>query len=184
MAISRFLVAAVFAASSIPAVAGVVVVGNGAARNCYEAADAVARPTLRDLQRCNEAINEPGLSFHDLVASHVNRGIVRLRNDQIAESITDFDRAIELDPDQAEAYLNKGAALLRRNDMSGALPLFTVALERHTIRPAIAHYGRAVANEGLGNLAAAYRDYQMASQLDPDWAAPRTELGRFRVRDR
>ena len=119
MAVSRFFVAAFFAASSIPAIAGIVVVGNGAARSCYEAADAVARPTPRDLQRCNEAIVDPGISYHDLVASHVNRGIVRLRSDQIDESIADFDRAIELDPNQAEAYLNKGAALLRRNGLWG-----------------------------------------------------------------
>ena len=59
--------------------------------------------------------------------------------------------------------------------------MFTVALERNTNRPAIAHFGRAIANETLGNLAAAYRDYRMASELDPDWADPRTELPRFRV---
>ena len=27
----------------------------------------------------------------------------------------------------------------------------------------------------------AYQDYQMASQLAPDWAAPRADLRRFRV---
>ena len=89
--------------------------------------------------------------------------------------------AIALDPEQPEAYLNKGAALIRRQNPQEALQLFTVALERNTSRPAIAHYGRAVANEALGNVAAAYRDYRRASELAPDWAEPRTELARFRV---
>lgn len=181
MARCRYLIAALLAASSFPASAGVIVIGSNSARLCFEAADSAGRPSPRDLDLCNEAVNEAGLSRHDVVASYVNRGIVKLRRGLVADSIQDFDRAMALDPNQAEAYLNKGAALVQQEDMSGALPLFTVALERNTARPAIAHFGRAIANETLGNVAAAYRDYQMASQLDPDWTAPRTELQRFRV---
>jgi len=184
MALSRYLIAAIAAASSIPAIAGVVVVGANSARMCYEAADALTRPSPRDLADCDDAVRDPAISRHDLVASYVNRGILRLRRGQVAESIEDFDRAMALDPNQPEAYLNKGAALIQQNDMQGALPLFTVALERNTNRPAVAHFGRAIANETLGNVAAAYSDYRMASELDPDWSAPRTELQRFRVEPR
>lgn len=184
MALRRYLVAALFAASSIPSVAGVAVIGASSARMCYEAADALTRPNLRDVAFCDDAVRDPSLSRHDLVASHVNRGILRLRRGLVAESIEDFDRALALDPNQPEAYLNKGAALIAQNDMRGALPLFTVALEHRTNRPAIAHFGRAIANESLGNVEAAYRDYRMASELDPDWAAPRTELQRFTVAPR
>ncbi len=99
----------------------------------------------------------------------------------IDPAIADFDRAIALDPDQPEAYLNKGAALMRRENSADAIGLFTIALERNTTRPALAHYGRAIANETLGNLNAAYRDYQAASRLDPEWNEPRAELTRFRV---
>ena len=62
--------------------------------------------------------------------------------------------------------------------------LFTAALEHDTARPALAHFGRAIANEGLGNVRAAYRDYREASTLSPRWSLPRTELARFRVVDR
>jgi tetratricopeptide (TPR) repeat protein len=111
----------------------------------------------------------------------VNRGILRLRRGGVDEAVADFDQAIALDPNQPEAYLNKGAALIQRQNPSEALRLFTVALDRHTSRPAIAHYGRAVANEQLGNVREAYDDYLAASELAPDWADPRTELQRFRV---
>ncbi|HKR24676.1 MAG TPA: tetratricopeptide repeat protein [Allosphingosinicella sp.] len=181
MARCRYLLAALLAATSFPAFAGVIVLGSSSARLCYEAADAPVRPTPRDLALCDEALGEPGISHHDYVATFVNRGILRLRRGLVEESIGDFDRAMALDPNQPEAYLNKGAALIARNDMQGALPLFTVALERRTNRPAIAHFGRAIANETLGNVVAAYRDYRRASELDPDWADPRTELRRFRV---
>lgn len=176
-----FLLAAAVAIVGAPAAAAVFVVGNTDARLCYEAADSPMLPQVRDLRRCDEALLHENLSNYETVATHVNRGILRLRRGFTDEAVADFDRAIHLDPEQPEAYLNKGAALIRRQNPQEALQLFTVALERNTSRPAIAHYGRAVANEALGNVRAAYLDYRRASELDPEWAEPRTELARFRV---
>ncbi len=178
---ARLIIAALLAASAAPAAAGVFVVGNSDARMCYEAADSSLMPGVRDVRRCDDALLRENLSGYEIVATHVNRGILRLRRGFVEEAIADFDRAIALDPEQPESYLNKGAALIRRQNPQEALQLFTVALERNTTRPAVAHYGRAVANEALGNVAAAYRDYRRASELDPGWADPRTELQRFRV---
>jgi tetratricopeptide (TPR) repeat protein len=177
----KLVLAAVLAACAVPASAGVFVIGNSDARLCFEAADSPMVPAPRDVRRCDEALLHEALSSYEIVATHVNRGILRLRRGGIDEAVSDFDRAIAIDPNQPEAYLNKGAALIRRQNPAEALNLFTVALERNTSRPAVAHYGRAVANEALGNVAAAYRDYRTASELDPDWAEPRTELARFRV---
>ena len=168
-------------AAAAPASASVVVLGNSDARMCYEAADSPMTPGSRDIRRCDDALLRESLSNYEVVATHVNRGILRLRRGLIDEAITDFDRAIALDPNQPEAYLNKGAALLRRENAADAASLFTTALERNTSRPAIAHYGRAIANETLGNLNAAYRDYTAASQIAPNWREPRLELARFRV---
>ena len=89
-----------------------------------------------------------------------------------------------MDPNQPESYLNKGAALLRRENAAEAMSLFTMALDRNTTRPALAHYGRGIANETLGNISAAYRDYTAASQMAPNWNEPRVELTRFRVINR
>lgn len=178
-----FAAAAGLAACAVatPAGASVVVLGNSDARMCYEAADRPAYPTVQDLRRCDDALQMSSLSAYEVVATHVNRGILRLRRGQIETAITDFDRAITLDPDQPEAYLNKGAALLRRENAGEAMNLFTIALERNTTRPALAHYGRGVANESLGNISAAYRDYTAASRIDPNWRQPREDLARFRV---
>jgi tetratricopeptide (TPR) repeat protein len=177
----QLLTAALLAALAAPASAAVFVIGNSDARLCYEAADSPMLPGPRDIRRCDEALLHENLSNYETLATHVNRGILQLRRGLIDTAVADFDRAIALDPEQPEAYLNKGAALIRRHNPQDALQLFTVALEHNTSRPAIAHYGRAVANEQLGNVAAAYRDYRRASELDPDWAEPRTELTRFRV---
>lgn len=177
----HLLAAAGIAACAAPASASVVVLGNSDARMCFVAADSPAMPLIRDVRRCDAALTNADLTAYEVVATHVNRGILRLRRGAIDEAITDFDRAIALDANQPEAYLNKGAALLRRENATEAVTLFTAALERNTTRPALAHYGRAVANETMGNLNAAYRDYTAASQMAPEWREPRQDLARFRV---
>jgi tetratricopeptide (TPR) repeat protein len=184
MARRHYLLAAAFAVCAIPASASVFVVGSSDARLCYEAADSPLSPDVRDIRRCDEALLHNTLTQYEVVATHVNRGILRLRRGQVESAIADFDEAIRLDPEQPEAYLNKGTALLRRENPTEALQLYTVALERETARPAIAHYGRAIANEQLGNVREAYADYVRASELAPDWRDPRAELLRFRVTQR
>jgi tetratricopeptide (TPR) repeat protein len=178
------LLAAALAVCAVPASASVFVVGSTDARLCYQAADSPLSPSVRDLRRCDDALLRDNLSHYEIVATHVNRGILRLRRGQVEPAIADFDEAIRLDPRQPEAYLNKGTALLGRENASEALQLYTVALERDTSRPAIAHYGRAIAHERLGNVRDAYADYQRASQLAPEWNDPRAELQRFRVTQR
>jgi tetratricopeptide (TPR) repeat protein len=181
----NLLLAAAIAAFAAPASASVVVIGNSDARRCFEAADSRLLPNMLDIRRCDSALRDSGLlSGYEVVATHVNRGILHLRRGMVDNAIADFDQAIALDPNQPESYLNKGAALVRRNNAAGAVQLFTVALERNTRRPALAHYGRAVAQEALGNVAAAYRDFRRASEIDPAWREPQIELTRFRVTNR
>jgi tetratricopeptide (TPR) repeat protein len=181
MANRKLILATLVAACAVPASASVMVLGSSNARLCYEAADSPALPSARAIRDCDEALLRDNLSRYETVATHVNRGILHLRRNLVDLAIRDFDRAIAVDAEQPEAYLNKGAAMIRRQDPAGAVQLFTVALERNTSRPAIAHYGRAVANEAMGNINAAYQDFRRARELAPNWREPELELARFRV---
>jgi tetratricopeptide (TPR) repeat protein len=180
-----FLFTAAAAAIALPAAANaaVTVVGDSAARLCYEAADSRSLSTGAGIARCDEALKLESLGSYETVATFVNRGILKMRSHQIDEAIADFDRAISDDPNQAEAYLNKGMALLQRDTGHvEAVPLFSAAIEKNTRRPAIAYYGRGVANELSGKIKQAYLDYKQASVLDPRWRDPKAELSRFTVR--
>ncbi len=165
----------------LPAAAGVVVLGAGNARMCYLAAESTVRPRVDDMQRCDDAIAEESADLTRLVSTHVNRGILRLRRGDTAGAMRDFDEATRLDPAEPEAYLNRAGVLLRDEQAASAIAQFDSAIARQTRRPALAHYGRAVAYEEAGNLRAAYNDYRRASQLAPGWEEPRVELTRFRV---
>jgi tetratricopeptide (TPR) repeat protein len=176
------MAAAGLAATAAPAPAAVTVLGNSYARTCYQAAVSAlgGREAIPD---CDLAFRQENLSEADRVATHVNRGILKLRAADLDGARADFDAAIRIDPEEPEAYLNKGMALLKLSgDEDQAIGLFDVAIAKRTRRPAIAYFGRAVANEMNGDLKEAYRDYRQASALEPKWRDPRKELARFTLR--
>lgn len=180
MASRYVLFAAGLAATAAPASAAVTVLGGSAARNCYLAAEnRFTGPGA--MGECDLAVRE-NLSATDRVATLVNRGILKLHFTDLDGALADFDKAIALDPAEAEAYLNKGMALLRlpkRQDE--AIGQFDAALQKKTTKPAFAYYGRAIAHELNGRINQAYQDYRRASALDPKWGAPKKELARFSV---
>jgi tetratricopeptide (TPR) repeat protein len=179
---SHFLFAAAALLVATPAAGAVSVIGNSAARSCYMAAETRGAPTLDVLRFCNDALRQDALAEDELVATLVNRGILKARLGDLDGAISDYDDALVRDPDQAEAYLNKGFALLNLSDSGqAAKPLFDSALEKKTRRPELAYYGRGIANELTGEVRAAYQDYRQASRLDPKWHQPKAELARFRV---
>jgi len=179
---SKFLFAAAALLAASPAAAAVSVIGNTAARTCYEAAGARTAQGKDIIRMCDEALRQEGLSHEDRVATLVNRGILKARAGDVDAAIVDYDDALSRDPDQAEAYLNKGFALLKLSEAGDeARPMFDTALAKKTRRPELAYYGRGVANELSGEVRAAYRDYREASRIDPHWRQPKLELARFRV---
>ena len=179
----KFLFAATLALVAAPAAAAVTVIGNSSARLCYEAAEARMAPSFESLGRCDQALNQEALSEDDRNATFVNRGILYMRSGNLEAALSDYDRAIAADPRLGEAYLNKGLALVRAGrDWDKAILLFNTALENRARRPAIAHYGRAIAYEAEGHLKEAYFDYREATRLDPKWRDPQVELARFSVK--
>jgi tetratricopeptide (TPR) repeat protein len=175
-----FAAATLLAAS--PATGAVSVLGNTSARMCFEAAEARTATSLSQVRICDQALREDALTEYDLVATLVNRGIIKARLGNLEDAIADYDSALRTNPDEAEAYLNKGFALLHLPDSATqARPMFDSALAKKTRRPELAYYGRAVAHEMTGQVRAAYRDYRQASRIDPKWRQPKAELARFKV---
>ncbi|MEO1169255.1 MAG: tetratricopeptide repeat protein [Pseudomonadota bacterium] len=173
------IVTSALAATS--ASAAVTVFGNTTARACYELA-LTERSGPGDINVCTEAIEDRMISGRDRVASYVNRGILYVRSGDYVRAIADYDRAIELDGTEPEAYLNKGLALLhQRRATADVVSLLTTAIEHGTREPALAYYGRGVAHELNGDIPAAYYDIRRATDIDPEWDLPARDLSRFRV---
>lgn len=161
--------------------ASVITLGSGYAESCYRAAE--ARDAGKSaMDTCNRAMTEVGISEHDRVATHVNRGILYLIRTNVKEANADFDAALELDPTEPDAWLNKAVAHARFGRSTDALPYVAKALQLKTRRPALAYFIRAMALEDSGNLTGAYHDLKRAQALEPKWAEPTAELARFQVR--
>lgn len=174
------VIAAGFAAA--PASASLIVVGNSLGAACYHAARDGSSADA-SVVTCDKALAEGRLNSRDTVATFVNRGIVNVYRKEYVRAVADFDRAIALDPNEPESYLNKGSTLLRMGaGSSEAIELLNASLERNTRKPELAYFSRAIAHEVAGDAQSAYHDYRRAQQANPDWEQPGRELSRFQVR--
>lgn len=171
----------VLAALPAAATASVVTMGSGYAESCYHAADAriAGQP---EMAACNRALTEQALALDDRVATYVNRGILHLLRTDTKQANADFDAALALNPNQAEAWLNKAIVHARFGRPVDAMPMVQKALELKTRRAALAYFVRAMAHEDSGNVTAAYHDLRRAQALEPGWKEPEIELRRFQVK--
>lgn len=181
------VLAPVFIATAIattsPATAGSVSIGNSTARDCYEAA--MARSADRNsFYHCNLALDQEGLDAQDRAATLNNRGALYLRSRNYRSAGRDFDAALKFNANNAEAWLNRAIVKLQQGGAAETLPMIEKSLALNTVRPALAYYSRSIAYERAGNLRAAYNDLRRAVELAPSWRAPAEDLKRYQVRRR
>ena len=163
-----------------PASAAIHTLGGPLAQGCYKAASSknVSRFAI---EGCDRALAEDGLAPADRAATLVNRGIVHMVRGQRSAAEADFDAALALDARLADAYLNKGFLRIRTGEGREALPLIQKGLDLGAQEKAIAWFGRGVAHEQMGDYSRAYRDFQRARELAPDWDMPSTYLASYQV---
>ena len=173
---------AALASLAVPAGASVTTIGEGLAVSCYNAAES-RLANQQTLAECDAAFTE-ALTNYDRVATHVNRGILRLIKRDFAAAEVDFNEAIRLNPREPEAWLNKGILLIKTGRSAVAVTPIDRSLQLRTRRPALAYYARALANEDRGDVRAAYRDLKQAQAIAPEWGEVATQLARYQVRAR
>ena len=174
---------ALLATSISPAMAAIHTLGGPLAKGCYDAAESRTGDRFA-VEGCTRALSEEGLSQEDRAATYVNRGIVHMVRGRAANAEADFDAALAIDADLADAFLNKGFLRIRSGQGREALPLIQRGLDLGAEAKAVAWFGRGVAYEQMGDYAKAYRDFQRAQVLAPDWDMPSTFLANYRVGER
>jgi tetratricopeptide (TPR) repeat protein len=114
----------------------------------------------------------------------VKQGIELFGKNDIAGAITEYDRAISLDPKLAEAYLNRGKARRAGGDLDGAIADYEVAAE---LDPGVAANNRDITQAYLNrgyirsnrmDLDGALADFDHAIRLDPNDAEAYFKRGR------
>jgi tetratricopeptide (TPR) repeat protein len=177
VALAAFVAAEAAAQRTDPT--AVTVVGRDPnARRCSEL---VMRGDVTDatIGVCTEALNFRRLERPAQLQLLVNRGVTHLRRREGEAALADFDAVLALDRRQAEAHLNRGAALVQLGRHGPAVAAITEALGLGVREPHKAYLNRGAAREALGDIRGAYEDYNTALEIQPDWGPASAELARF-----
>jgi tetratricopeptide (TPR) repeat protein len=177
------LIAILAAFACGPAMASVLIVGEGLAPACSKAAFA-GRLDRSSIELCSRALAEEGLSRRDRAGTLVNRGVIRMRGKAYPAALRDFDEALRIQPGLGEAFVNRGVLRMASRDYQTALAEIDRGIGLGVDEPAKAFYNRALAREGLGDAPGAWSDYRRAQSLAPEWDAPARQLTRFQARPR
>ena len=94
-----------------------------------------------------------------------------------AAAIADFDAAIRLRPDDADAYVARADARHDAGAFDAAIADYSAALELRPDDPVVLN-GRGIAHADTGAYSQALADYDAALRLAPDYADARLNRGR------
>lgn len=89
-----------------------------------------------------------------------------------------YERALQADPEFADAYVNLGRLVHDAGDARAAARFYAEALRRNAV-DAVTHYNFAVACEDLGRRARARVHYEKAVAINPAFADAHFNLGRL-----
>ena len=104
------------------------------------------------------------VSFGQTAEEYFDRGYDKAESKDYYGAISDYTKAIELDPNEAVAYYNRGISKHNLKDYYGAISDYTKAIELDP-NEANAYNNRSVSKESLGDLNGACEDAKKAISL-------------------
>jgi tetratricopeptide (TPR) repeat protein len=167
-------------ATSLPAHAAVTVLGNGLAAACFQAAEFGADPKAA-VPTCSDALQDEPLTVSDRAATYINRGILRARAGDSFGALADCNQGLTLNASMGDGYVDRGTVYIVLQKYDDALADIDRGIAMGAHKPQIAYYDRAIVNEALGNVRAAYLDYKKAVELEPKFTLATEQLARFKV---
>ena len=152
------------------------VYGNNAPQRqqMLDLAKAIEKKFAEDREKTKAAMDAKKKS-EDLLA----RGIEMQEQKRHKEAIASFTQAIELDPNNSEAYRRRGMSKRETKDYSGAMADFTRAIDLDP-QNSRAYAGRGGARAGMDDVRGAIDDYTRAIELDSQYESAYFNRGFYR----
>jgi len=119
---------------------------------------------VTQIQECSAAIDSKLFQGVQLAGLHVNRANAYDANGDRDSALKDYNRAVELAPDNASIYYNRGVLLVSQKDYDSALKDYDTAIR---LNPAsvVALYNRGRIFEFKNDFAHAQADFSEAIRL-------------------
>ncbi len=151
----------------------VTTLGGTDAAGCYQNAnDSLAS----DTSPCDRALRDPKTTRRDRLKTLVNRGVIHNRNGAVQSALDDFNAALEIDGEAAEAYLNRGNSWFLASRFEDALDDYEASLELGVKEPWAAWYNIGLVHDVRKNENDARKAYEMALEMKPDFLLVQQKL--------
>ncbi len=118
------------------------------------------------------------LDNKELATAHFRRGKGYALLKQYSRAITDFDRAIQLEPSFSQAYSERGDAYRNRGIYKLALQDYSTSIRLLNPDLHIPYFGRGLTHEAMGNERLASADFRRASELEPEFRSAQARLAK------
>jgi Flp pilus assembly protein TadD len=119
--------------------------------------------------RNNIALYDHSLKVSPSDVIYCSRGLAYGKLGDNRQAISDYDRAIEINPKDVESYSNRGVAYRKLGNYRRAIEDYDRAIEINP-KHAEAYYNRGIAYAELGNQRQAISDYDRAIVINPEYA--------------
>ena len=119
---------------------------------------------------------EPAPDF----AFYRKRGDENIFKGKLDLALVDYNKAIELNPKDTTAYLNRGRAYSSSKDFSRAVADYEKVIELNP-KESMAYFNRGDSYEKMGDVQRAISDYQKAVELDASNEPAKTQLQRLQA---
>lgn len=181
-----FLLRAIFITSvvvsfSVSAQSMLILGGGSFAKDCYRASSSASLTGFAgqdDLELCDRAISHGSLKKKDLVATYVNRGVIKVAIEDFQGAVRDYNKAINLNDDTAEAYMNRGNLWFMTNHFEEAIQDYDHSLQLNLSMSHVALFNKGMALENMGHLSQAKENYLAALAQVEDWPMAQSKLDR------
>ncbi len=178
---SLILYLGILYSSGIGAQSMQIIGGGSFAKDCYRASSTASMTGFagrEDVEVCDLAISHGDLSKKNLVATYVNRGVIKVALEDYQGAVRDYNKALGLDADSAEAYMNRGNMWFISNRFAEAIEDYDRSLQLNVSKPYVALLNKGMAFEGMGKFNQARENYLAALQQMEDWPAAQAKLDR------
>jgi tetratricopeptide (TPR) repeat protein len=126
---------------------------------------------LSALKRYREAAAaiKKAIELSPRAAFYLNRGNVRYELGDKQGAIQDYNQAIKINPNLAEAYYGRGYVRYDLGDKQGAIDDYTLAIKFNP-NYALAYNNRGIVRKDLGDKQGAIDDFNLAIKINPNYA--------------